>query len=68
MPEKCVVPGCNKPKGHRFPREDKNPARRKEWIQAIKRLKKVVKSDDRVVVSKWEPVTGREIESQHMGQ
>lgn len=61
MPEKCVVPGCNKTGGHRFPSKDKHPGKRDEWIQAIKRLKRVVKQDGKVAFVKWEPTSGREI-------
>ena len=60
MPEKCVVPGCNKAKGHRFPANDEL---RLKWIHAIRRLKTDEKGDK--ISSKkdvlWEPKTGREI-------
>ena len=42
MPEKCVVPGCNKAKGHRFPANDEI---RLKWIHAIRRLKTDEKGD-----------------------
>ena len=64
MPERCVVPGCNKTQGHRFPDKSKEPERRAAWIQAIKRLEKVVvekDSKERIKFVKWEPKTGREI-------
>jgi hypothetical protein len=56
MPEKCVVPRCNKTKGHRFP---KDPSLRLQWCVAIKRLKENAPGEkcDKL----WEPKTGREI-------
>lgn len=60
MPERCVVPGCNKPNGHRFPTDSEA---RLKWIQAIRRLKtdengaKLGKSKEVL----WEPKRGKEI-------
>lgn len=53
-----MVPGCNKPGGHRFPAD---PGKCAEWVQAIKRLEKVEDNDGRVKLVKWKPKTGREI-------
>ena len=56
MPGNCEAVGCtnhsmmdpeNKPSFHRFPKESKDPARRKQWIVAMKKLRR----DG----SQWEP-------------
>ena len=60
MPERCIVPGCNKPNGHRFPAD---PEVRSKWIQAIRRLKNDDNGAkcDKMKEVLWEPKRGVEI-------
>ena len=51
MGYKCSIPGCNKQKGHRFPKDEKM---RDLWCVAVNRLEK---KDGTL----WKPKSGKEI-------